>query len=93
MPHIRFPSRLWFDHLSQLTRLACVVVILLIALGVVSDVNIDSPRGPYDWRQRAIVLLPGVCAQPAALPPKPDLPAIPLAPQPAQWPTWPDWLI
>src|SRR5579859_4275470 len=92
MPRIRFPAHLLLDHLQPIIKLACVVVILLVALGVVSDVSVDSPRGPFDWRQRVIILLPGVCAQPADLPAKPDLPTPPLVPQPTQWPTWPDWL-
>lgn len=85
-PHLS-PAR-W----QQLHSYALAVLALLLALGIVADVNVDSPRGPYDWRQRVIVLLPGVCAQPADLPPTPTLPSIPFAPPPDHWPTWPAWL-
>jgi hypothetical protein len=80
-------------RLSQINKIACTAVLAVVLLGMVADVSIDAPRGSVDWRQRVIVLLPGVCAQPAALPPTPDLPPVPLALQPDQWPIWPDWLI
>jgi pimeloyl-ACP methyl ester carboxylesterase len=86
LPHLS-PAR-W----QQFQNLALAALALLLALGVVADVNVDRPRGPYDWRQRVIVLLPGVCAQPAALPLTPNLPAVPFVQPPDRWPSWPSWL-
>jgi hypothetical protein len=95
---ITFMARLPLPRLSpararQLQNYALAVLALLLALGVVADVNGDRPRGPYDWRERVIVLLPGVCAQPASLPATPSLPAVPFVEAPSHWPTWPGWLI
>lgn len=92
MPRLRLSSHLSPARAQQLQTFALVALALLLALGSVADVSVDRPRGPYDWQQRVIVLLPGVCAQPAELPPTPDLPSVPLAKPPSQWPTWPDWL-
>src|ERR1051326_2605850 len=72
----------------QLHTYVLILLALLLSLGIVADVNVNSPRGPYDWRQRVIVWLPGVCAQPADLPPAPNLPSIPFAAPPDHWPTW-----
>jgi pimeloyl-ACP methyl ester carboxylesterase len=77
----------------QLHTFALWVVPLLLALIAVADVSVDRPRGPYDWEQRVIILLPGVCAQPAELPPTPNLPSVPMVTPPSHWPVWPDWLI
>jgi hypothetical protein len=77
---------------QQLHTYALILLALVLSLGIVADVNINSPRGPYDWRQRVVVLLPGVCAQPADLPPAPNLPSISFAAPPDHWPTWPAWL-
>src|SRR6516225_9593249 len=66
--------RLSPERWQQLQVWALAALGLLLSLGAVADVNVDAPRGPYDWQQRVIVLLPGVCAQPAALPPTPGLP-------------------
>jgi pimeloyl-ACP methyl ester carboxylesterase len=76
----------------QLHQYALAVLAILLVVGVAADVNLDRPRGPYDWRQRVIVLLPGVCAQPASLPPTPNLPPVPFIDTPSAWPTWPAWL-
>jgi hypothetical protein len=92
MPHLRLPSLLTPARIQQFNKVACITVLALVLLGAVADVRVDAPRGPHDWRQRVIVLLPGVCAQPAELPPTPNLPSVPLAQAPNQWPTWPDWL-
>ncbi|HLW02207.1 MAG TPA: hypothetical protein VKT82_26365 [Ktedonobacterales bacterium] len=92
MSRLRLPVRLSPERWRQLQGWALVVLGLLLSLGVAADVNVDAPRGPYDWQQRVIVLLPGVCAQPAALPPTPSLPAVPFVDAPSEWPTWPDWL-
>ncbi len=90
-------ARLPLPHLSptrqrQLQRCALALLALLLALGLVADVSADRPRGPYDWRQRIIVLLPGVCAQPASLPATPNLPSVFGQDTPSEWPTWPGWL-
>ncbi len=82
------PARWQQLHTSALAALA-----LALALAAVADVNVDRPRGPYDWRERVIVLLPGVCAQPAKLPPTPKLPPVSSVNPPDHWPTWPDWMI
>lgn len=92
MARLQLPPRLSPARWQQLQTYALAALALLLVLGVVADVNVDRPRGPYDWRQRVIVLLPGVCAQPASLPPTPSLPAVPFVQAPDQWPTWPDWL-
>jgi pimeloyl-ACP methyl ester carboxylesterase len=92
MPRLRPPLHLSPARAQQLQSWALAALALLLALGGVADVSVNRPRGPYDWRERVIVLLPGVCAQPAELPPTPNLPSVPLAQPPGQWPTWPDWL-
>ncbi len=92
MSRLRLAPRLSPERWRQLQVWALAALALLISLGVVADVNSDAPRGPHDWRQRVIVLLPGVCAQPAALPLTPSLPPVPFVDAPSQWPTWPDWL-
>ena len=92
MPRPTRPPHLSPARWQQLHTCALAVLALLLALGIVADVNVDSPRGPYDWRQRVIILLPGVCAQPADLPPTPNLPSIQFAQTPDHWPTWPAWL-
>lgn len=66
---------------------------LLLLTALSADVSLLQPGSGYNWRQRVIVLLPGVCALPAQLPPAPNLPSLePLPPPPNHWPTWPDWL-
>src|SRR5579862_4167084 len=92
MSRFRFSPRLSPERWRQLQGWALAALALLLALGATADVSVDRPRGPDDWQQRVIVLLPGVCAQPAALPPTPNLPAVPLVDAPDQWPTWPGWL-
>jgi pimeloyl-ACP methyl ester carboxylesterase len=92
MPRLRLSLRLSPARARQLQTWALAALALLLALGGVADVSVDRPSGPYDWRERVIVLLPGVCAQPADLPPTPNLPSVPLAEPPGHWPTWPDWL-
>lgn len=92
MPRVRLPAALTPARLARINKLACFAVMALVLLGAAADVSIDRPRGPDDWRQRVIVLLPGVCAQPAALPPTPNLPTVPLASPPEHWPSWPDWM-
>jgi pimeloyl-ACP methyl ester carboxylesterase len=70
-----------------------VISALLLLTTLSADVSLLQPRSSYDWRQRVIVLLPGVCALPAQLPPAPSLPLLaPLPPPPNHWPTWPGWL-
>jgi pimeloyl-ACP methyl ester carboxylesterase len=70
-----------------------IVAALLLLTGLSADVSLLQPRSGYDWRERVIVLLPGVCALPAQLPPAPSLPTLALLPPPPrQWPTWPGWL-
>ncbi len=88
MSRLRLSSRLSPDRWRQLQVWALAALALLLSLGFAAD----SPGGPYNWQQRIIVLLPGVCAQPAALPPTPNLPAVPFVDAPDQWPTWPTWL-
>ncbi len=92
MPRLRLPSHLSPVRWQQLRAAALAALALLLLLGAAADVNVDAPRGPYDWRQRVIVLLPGVCAQPAELPPTPNLPSVPGVDSPSHWPTWPDWM-
>ncbi len=92
MPHMRLPATLTPARISRLNKLACIAILALVLLGIAADARSDSPGGDHDWRERVIVLLPGVCVQPARLPPTPDLPPVPLAPQPDQWPAWPDWM-
>src|SRR5690349_11069444 len=65
MPRLRLSFRLSPARAQQLQTFALAALALLLALGGVADVSVDRPRGPYDWRERVIVLLPGVCAQPA----------------------------
>ncbi len=84
------PLRAWLA--SQ--RKSLLVLSALLVLTILSaDMSLLQPRSGPDWRERVIVLLPGVCALPAHLPPAPNLPSLaPLPPPPRQWPMWPDWL-
>jgi pimeloyl-ACP methyl ester carboxylesterase len=94
MPPIRAIITPVLARYRQIGKVALALLIALVALATGSDTNIGQAKGPYDWHQRVIVLLPGVCAQPAALPPAPHLPSLPLLPPPpSHWPTWPGWLI
>ncbi|HEY7126350.1 MAG TPA: lipase family protein [Ktedonobacterales bacterium] len=84
------PLRSWLaGRRKSIFMLSALLLLTMLS----ADISLLQPRSGYDWRERVIVLLPGVCALPAQLPPAPDLPSLaPLPPPPRQWPTWPDWL-
>ncbi len=80
------------SHTRLSGRLALLFAALAVSIAVTSDTSAGL-EGAYHWRQRVIILLPGVCAQPAHLPSHPNLPSLPLLPAPPdRWPDWPGWL-
>lgn len=87
-PRLTFP----LTHTQRSGKLALLLAALLVAIALASDASAGQLIGAHDWRQRVVVLLPGVCAQPQYLPARPDLPSLPLAPAPDHWPDWPGWL-
>ena len=87
-PHLTFP----LTHTQRSGKLALALAALLVVIALASDASAGRLIGARDWRQRVVVLLPGVCAQPQYLPAQPDLPSLPLAPAPDHWPDWPGWL-
>lgn len=87
-PHLTFP----LTHTRRSGKLALALAALLVVIALASDASAGRLIGAHDWRQRVVVVLPGVCAQPQYLPAHPDLPSLPLAPAPDHWPDWPGWL-
>ena len=87
-PRLTFP----LTHTQRSGKLALALAALLLMIALASDASAGRLIGARDWRQRVVVLLPGVCAQPQYLPARPDLPSLPLAPAPDHWPNWPGWL-
>lgn len=92
IPRLRPRLTLPLTHTQRSGKLALALAALLVVIALASDASAGHLIGARNWRQRVVVLLPGVCAQPQYLPAQPDLPSLPLAPAPDHWPDWPGWL-